>query len=200
MSTSMKTPNLAAMPVSVPVAIPATTEPPQRPRSKTAQLAVMIGCLQALVLANLVQVAAGFAGADPRPPSAVVPGIAATALLGLAAIPMVRVSDRLGYRLGIGFCLASMVGMGPHKLHDEVIGRTILPASSGSSSVSLSRSATTRRGGSGGCRNRTGNWRGAGTRRSSTGDSTSHVARRSSESALHAATDGVGDLTASVRP
>jgi len=116
MSTSMKTPNLAAMPVSVPVAIPATTEPPQRPRSKTAQLAVMIGCLQALVLANLVQVAAGFAGADPRPPSAVVPGIAATALLGLAAIPMVRVSDRLGYRLGIGFCLASMVGMGPHKL------------------------------------------------------------------------------------
>lgn len=76
----------------------------------------MIGCLQALVLANLVQVAAGFAGADPAPPSAVVPGIAATALLGLAAIPMVRASDRLGYGLGIAFCFASMVGMGPHKL------------------------------------------------------------------------------------
>jgi hypothetical protein len=79
-------------------------------------LAVMIGCLQALVLANLVQVAAGFAGANPSPPSDVVPGIAATALLGVAAIPLVRASEPLGYRLGIGFCLASMVGMGPHKL------------------------------------------------------------------------------------
>ncbi len=76
----------------------------------------MMGCLQALVLANLVQVAAGFAGADPSPPSDVVPGIAATAVLGLAAIPLVRASDRLGYQLGIAFCLASMVGMGPHKL------------------------------------------------------------------------------------
>lgn len=110
------TPMTAPIPVTVPVAIPVPPEPPYRPNTKTSRLAVMIGCLQALVLANLVQVAAGFAGADPSPPSAVVPGIAATALLGLAAIPMVRASDRLGYRLGIGFCLASMVGMGPHKL------------------------------------------------------------------------------------
>lgn len=115
MSTSTTAP-AAPIPVTAPVAIPATIEPPHRPGTKTARLAVMIGCLQALVLANLVQVAAGFMDADPRPPSEVVPGIAATALMGLAAIPMVRASDRLGYRLGIGFCLASMVGMGPHKL------------------------------------------------------------------------------------
>lgn len=84
--------------------------------SKTARMGVMIGCLQALVIANFVQVAAGFAGANPSPPDAVVPGIAAGALLGVAAIALVRASDRLGYQLGIAFCLVSMVGMGPHKL------------------------------------------------------------------------------------
>lgn len=112
----MTTSTTAPIPATVPVAIPATPELPRLSGAKTARLAVMIGCLQGLVLANLIQVAAGFMGADPSPPSEVVPGIAATALLGLAAIPMVRASDRLGYRLGIGFCLASMVGMGPHKL------------------------------------------------------------------------------------
>jgi hypothetical protein len=76
----------------------------------------MIGCLQALILGNLVQVAAGFANANPGPPDAVVPGIAATALLGLAALPMVRAGERFGSQLGVAFCLASMVGMGPHKL------------------------------------------------------------------------------------
>lgn len=87
-----------------------------RTRSTTS---IMVGSLQALIVANLVQVFAGFAGADPSPPSAVVPGIAATALLGLAALPMVRDEGRLGYQLGIGFCLASMIGMGPHKLFLE---------------------------------------------------------------------------------
>lgn len=81
--------------------------------------ALMVGCLQALIVANLVQVAAGFAGADPSPPADVVPSIAATALLGLAALPMVRVGSRLGYQLGIAFCLVSMIGMGPHKLFLE---------------------------------------------------------------------------------
>lgn len=76
----------------------------------------MIGCLWALIVANLVQVLAGFAAADPSPPAEVVPGIAATAVLGIAALPMVRDGQRLGYRIGIGFCLASMIGMGPHKL------------------------------------------------------------------------------------
>lgn len=81
--------------------------------------AVMIGCLQALVVANLVQVLAGFAGADPSPPNSVVPGIAAAAILGIAALPMVRAGEAIGYRVGLGFCLASMVGMGPHKLFLE---------------------------------------------------------------------------------
>ncbi len=112
----MTAPTTTPIPVAIPVAISATTATPKPPGSRTARVAVMIGCLQALVLANLVQVAAGFAGANPSPPSEVVPGIAATALLGVAAIPLVRASDRLGYRIGIGFCLASMVGMGPHKL------------------------------------------------------------------------------------
>lgn len=101
------------------ITAPTPTPTPIPPNTKTARVAVMIGCLQALVLANLVQVAASFAGADPSPPSEVVPGIAATALLGVAALPLVRAGDRLGYRLGIGFCLASMVGMGPHKLFME---------------------------------------------------------------------------------
>jgi hypothetical protein len=90
------------------------TQVPGTPRM--ARVSTMLGCLQALVVANLVQVAAAFAGVEPSPPSAVVPGIAATAVLGLAAIPLVRDSVRLGYGLGIAFCLASMIGMGPHKL------------------------------------------------------------------------------------
>lgn len=84
--------------------------------TRTASVTVMVACLQALVLANLVQVGAAFAGVEPSPPADVVPGIAATAVLGLAAVSLVRESARLGYVLGIGFCLASMVGMGPHKL------------------------------------------------------------------------------------
>lgn len=77
---------------------------------------VQVACLQALVVANLVQVAAGFAAAEPSPPPDVVPGIVATAMLGLAAIPLVRAGERLGQIVGIVFCLASMIGMGPHKL------------------------------------------------------------------------------------
>lgn len=83
------------------------------------ELATMLGCMYALIVANLVQVLAGFAAADPSPPAAVVPGIAATALLGLGALPMVRGGQTAGYKLGIAFCLASMVGMGPHKLFLE---------------------------------------------------------------------------------
>ena len=95
-------------------------------RYTTADPVVMIGCLQALVVANLIQVAAAFAGADPSPPAEVVPSIAATALIGIAAIPMVRSARRLGYLLGIAFCLISMVGMGPHKLF-LADGATIAP-------------------------------------------------------------------------
>ncbi len=100
---------------------PQPTQPhsqsPSRPDPTGAgRLAVMVGCLQALVVANLVQVAAGFAAADPSPPAEVVPGIAATALLGLAALPMVRAGLAAGFRLSILFALVSMVGMGPHKL------------------------------------------------------------------------------------
>lgn len=95
--------------------VPASpTQIPSTPR--TANGTVMVACLHALVLANLVQVGAAFAGVDPSPPADVVPGIAATAVLGVAAVALVRDSARLGYLLGIGFCLASMVGMGPHKL------------------------------------------------------------------------------------
>ena len=105
------------IPNTVPNTVPSTqSQAADAPSPRRARSALMIGCLQALVLANLVQVAAGFAGADPSPPSDVVPGIAATAVLGLVAIPLVRASDRLGYQLGIAFCLASMIGMGPHKL------------------------------------------------------------------------------------
>lgn len=90
------------------------------------RIGLLIGSLQALIAANAVQIAAGFANADPSPPAEVVPGIAATAVLGIAALALVRAGDRLGYYLGIAFCLVSMVGMGPHKLFLED-GTTIAP-------------------------------------------------------------------------
>ncbi len=94
---------------------PTETESIQ-PIPRPANEVLMVASIQALIVANLVQVLAGFTGADPSPPPAVVPGIAATALLGIAALPMIRDGLRMGLRLGIAFCLASMVGMGPHKL------------------------------------------------------------------------------------
>ena len=80
------------------------------------RIGLLVGALQALIAANAVQIAAAFSGTDPHPPADVVPFIAATAVLGIAALALVRAGDRLGYQLGIGFCLVSMVGMGPHKL------------------------------------------------------------------------------------
>ena len=72
-----------------------------------------------LILANTMQIAAGIAGIDPSPPSVLLPFIATTAALGVAAVPMVRANRRAGYLLGIVFCAVSMVGMGPHKLFLE---------------------------------------------------------------------------------
>ena len=99
--------------------IPTEAQPTVATNGMPATHSVMIGCLYALIVANLVQVLAGFTGADPSPPADVVPGIAATALLGLGALPMIRDRQPAGYKLGIAFCLASMVGMGPHKLFLE---------------------------------------------------------------------------------
>ena len=98
----------------------------QEAAATTRRDALLVGCLHALIVANLVQVAAAFAAADPSPPADVVPGIAATALLGIVALPLVRGGERLGYQVGIAFCLASMIGMGPHKLFLED-GGTIAP-------------------------------------------------------------------------
>ena len=83
----------------------------------TAEL--LVGCIAALILLNLVMIAAGLAGVDPSPDIDVIPFIAATAALGAAALPMVRAGQRLGYWLAIGLGLLSMVGMGPHKLFLE---------------------------------------------------------------------------------
>ncbi len=76
----------------------------------------LLGALFAVVLANAVQIAAGLAGIEPSPPADVLPLIAATAALGVAAVPMVRAGDRVGLWLGIACCTLSMIGMGPHKL------------------------------------------------------------------------------------
>lgn len=84
-----------------------------------SRVPLMLGALYALILANGVQIAAGLAGIDPSPPSDVLPMIAATAALGVAAVPLVRAHQRMGYLLGITFCLLSMIGMGPHKLFLE---------------------------------------------------------------------------------
>ena len=79
-------------------------------------LPLMIGCLLGLIALNVVQIAAGLSGIDVRPPEHVLPLIAATAVLGIAAVPMVWAGMRLGFQVGIGFCLLSMIGAGPHKL------------------------------------------------------------------------------------
>lgn len=79
----------------------------------------MVGALAALVFANVAQIAVGIAGIDPSPPADALPLIAATATLGIAAIPMVRTGQRAGAVLGIAFCIMSMIGMGPHKLFLE---------------------------------------------------------------------------------
>lgn len=90
-----------------------------RDRGVSLSIELMSGCLYALILLNLVQLAAGLAGVDPRPPAQVLPMIAATAALGLIAVPLVSTGRKLGYWIGIAFCFVSMVGMGPHKLFME---------------------------------------------------------------------------------
>lgn len=80
---------------------------------------LLLGALLAVVAANAVQIAAGLAGVDPSPPADVLPLIAAMALIGVAAIPLVRAGERLGLWLGIACCTTSMIGMGPHKLFVE---------------------------------------------------------------------------------
>lgn len=87
---------------------------------------LMAGCVMGLIALNLIQIGAAFAGLEPHPDAAVVPIIAATAALGIIALPMVRAGDKLGYQLGIAFAATSMIGMGPHKLFLEN-GMTIAP-------------------------------------------------------------------------
>ena len=76
----------------------------------------MLGALYALILANTVQIAAGMAQLEVSPPQEVLPLLAATVALGVAAVPLVRAGQRSGLLLGIGFCALSLIGMGPHKL------------------------------------------------------------------------------------
>jgi hypothetical protein len=92
----------------------------------TSRAPLMLGALCAVIFANLVQIAAGLAGVDPGPPADVLPLIAATAALGVAAVPMVRSGDRGGLWLGIACCTVSTIGMGPHKLFLDD-GLTIAP-------------------------------------------------------------------------
>ena len=80
------------------------------------QLSLMPAALYALILANSVQIAAGLAQLKLSPPEAVLPLLAATVAVGVAAVPLVRAGVRAGYRLGLLFCAFSLIGMGPHKL------------------------------------------------------------------------------------
>ncbi len=98
---------------------------PQRDRRSEA-IRLMVGCVMGLIALNIVQIGAAFAGLEPHPAAEVVPIIAATAAIGIIALPMVRTGDRLGYQLGIVFAALSMIGMGPHKLFLEN-GTTIAP-------------------------------------------------------------------------
>lgn len=72
--------------------------------------------LSSLILLNLAQVAAGFSGISPSPPTNVLPFIVATAALGVFALILVSADQKAGYWSGVAFALISVVGMGPHKL------------------------------------------------------------------------------------
>jgi len=98
---------------------------PHRQRPPTAT-SLMLGCLLGLVALNAVMVGAAFANIEPHPDADVVPFIAATAAIGIIALPLVRSGDRLGYYLGVLFAVVSMIGMGPHKLFLEN-GTTVAP-------------------------------------------------------------------------
>ena len=80
---------------------------------------LMLGSLYALLLANSVQIGAGLAQLEVSPPTEVLPLLAATMAVGIAAVPMIRAGDRHGLQLGIVFCVLSLIGMGPHKLFLE---------------------------------------------------------------------------------
>ncbi|MEM8902242.1 MAG: hypothetical protein AAGA17_07630 [Actinomycetota bacterium] len=101
-----------------------TTIRPETERD--AATTVQLGCVLALVLLHLVQVAAALAGLEPHPPADVVPMIVAMAALGVAAVPALLAGERVGQYLVAGFALVSMVGMGPHKLFLDN-GTTIAP-------------------------------------------------------------------------
>lgn len=105
---------------------PITTDPAPGTARRVApdRTPLMLGALAALVLANLVQLAAGLAEIDVSPPPEVLPSIAATAAIGVAAVPLIRAGQRSGLLLGIACCALSLIGMGPHKLlldHGTVI-------------------------------------------------------------------------------
>jgi hypothetical protein len=96
------------------------TETPQTPTSAVPdRTPLMLGALYALLLANAVQIAAGMAQLGVSPPAEVLPLLAATVAIGIAAVPLVRAGLRHGLLLGIGFCALSLIGMGPHKLFLE---------------------------------------------------------------------------------
>lgn len=80
---------------------------------------LMLGSLGALLLANGMQIAAALAKLDVSPPVDVLPLLAATMAIGIAAIPLVRAGQRQGLVLGLVFCALSLIGMGPHKLFLE---------------------------------------------------------------------------------
>lgn len=99
-----------------------STMPTPLPRSApigAAPTALMLACLAGLVFLNIVQIAAGLSSVDIKPPENVLPLIAATAGLGIAAAVLVRSGERLGYYAGIAFCVLSMIGAGPHKIFLE---------------------------------------------------------------------------------
>ncbi|MEO1056210.1 MAG: hypothetical protein AAFY28_04775 [Actinomycetota bacterium] len=86
------------------------------PASPLPRVAVMLAALYALILANGVQLAAGLAEIELSPPADVLPMLGATIALGVAAVPLVRANQRIGYVIGLAFCVLSLIGMGPHKL------------------------------------------------------------------------------------
>ncbi len=103
---------------------PVDSHPHRQPTPTATSL--ILGCLMGLIALNAVMITAAFANLEPRPDADIVPFIAATAAIGIIALPLVRSGVRLGYHLGIVFAAVSMIGMGPHKLFLED-GATIAP-------------------------------------------------------------------------
>jgi hypothetical protein len=92
--------------------------PAERPSRREPGVlpAVAASAVTGVLFLHGVTLVAAFTRTEPHPPLSLVPFIAATAALGVAALPLLRAGLRAGSLAGVAFALVSMISFGPHKL------------------------------------------------------------------------------------